>query len=105
MRCLLATAELKIGTIYPLSNTMKTQKEYCYIGITELSLFFKYILNLFESIKKKIFHPFFTTKPIVQGTGLGFLLSYDIIKAYGGVLNVESVEHDGSNFTIVIPNK
>lgn len=43
-----------------------------------------------ESVKDKIFQPFFTTKPAGSGTGLGLSLSYDIIKAHGGELKVES---------------
>ena len=43
-----------------------------------------------EHIKEKIFQPFFTTKPTGQGTGLGLSLSYDIVKAHGGELKVES---------------
>jgi len=38
----------------------------------------------------KIFQPFFTTKPTGKGTGLGLSLSYDIVKAHGGELKVES---------------
>jgi two-component system, NtrC family, sensor kinase len=51
----------------------------------------------------KIFQPFFTTKPTGQGTGLGLSLSYDIIKAHGGELKVESNEGKGSVFTISLP--
>ncbi len=43
-----------------------------------------------DDIKDKIFQPFFTTKPAGQGTGLGLSLSYDIVKAHGGELNVKS---------------
>ena len=51
----------------------------------------------------KIFQPFFTTKPTGQGTGLGLSLSYDIVKAYGGELKVETKEGDGSEFIIQLP--
>ncbi|MDP3913554.1 MAG: ATP-binding protein [Bacteroidota bacterium] len=54
-------------------------------------------------IVDKIFQPFFTTKPTGQGTGLGLSLSYDIIKAHGGELKVETREGEGSEFTIILP--
>ena len=56
-----------------------------------------------ESIKDKIFQPFFTTKPTGQGTGLGLSLSYDIIKAHGGEITVDTGEGKGSTFTIQLP--
>jgi two-component system, NtrC family, sensor kinase len=55
------------------------------------------------AIRDKIFQPFFTTKPTGQGTGLGLSLSYDIIKAHGGELNVGSVEGKGAEFVVVLP--
>jgi len=51
----------------------------------------------------KIFQPFFTTKPTGQGTGLGLSLSYDIVKAHGGELKVETREGEGSEFIIQLP--
>jgi two-component system NtrC family sensor kinase len=56
-----------------------------------------------DSIKEKIFQPFFTTKPTGQGTGLGLSLSYDIVKAHGGTLEVNSTEGVGSEFIIQLP--
>ncbi|HQU54285.1 MAG TPA: ATP-binding protein, partial [Saprospiraceae bacterium] len=53
-----------------------------------------------DSIKDKIFQPFFTTKPTGQGTGLGLSLAYDIIKAHGGEMLMESEEGKGTEFTI-----
>ncbi|MFD2523230.1 sensor histidine kinase [Emticicia soli] len=57
-----------------------------------------------ESVKNKIFQPFFTTKPTGQGTGLGLSLAYDIIvKGHNGTLEVNSKEGEGTEFVIVIP--
>jgi len=56
-----------------------------------------------DSIKEKIFQPFFTTKPTGQGTGLGLSLTYDIIKAHGGEIEVETEEGKGSKFIIQLP--
>ena len=52
----------------------------------------------------KIFQPFFTTKPTGQGTGLGLSLSYDIVKAHGGELSVETKEGEGTTFIIRLPD-
>ncbi len=54
-------------------------------------------------ILDKIFQPFFTTKPTGQGTGLGLSLSYDIVKAHGGELKVETKEGEGTTFIISLP--
>lgn len=56
-----------------------------------------------DSIKDKIFQPFFTTKPTGSGTGLGLSLSYDIVKAHGGELLVDSEKGKGSTFYLRIP--
>jgi signal transduction histidine kinase len=51
----------------------------------------------------KIFQPFFTTKPTGQGTGLGLSLSYDIIKAHGGEITVNTKKDEGAEFIIQLP--
>ncbi|HET7117162.1 MAG TPA: ATP-binding protein [Hanamia sp.] len=56
-----------------------------------------------QNIVDKIFQPFFTTKPTGSGTGLGLSLSYDIVKAHGGEIKVESKEGEGSEFIIQLP--
>jgi signal transduction histidine kinase/ligand-binding sensor domain-containing protein len=56
-----------------------------------------------QKILDKIFQPFFTTKPTGQGTGLGLSLSYDIVKAHGGELKVETKENEGTTFIMVLP--
>jgi len=57
-----------------------------------------------QKILDKIFQPFFTTKPTGQGTGLGLSLSYDIIKAHGGELKVETKEGEWAMFIVKMPN-
>ncbi|MEO6674019.1 MAG: ATP-binding protein [Ginsengibacter sp.] len=57
----------------------------------------------YGSARKKIFQPFFTTKAIGHGTGLGLSLSYDIIKAHGGEIKVETKEGEGTEFIILLP--
>lgn len=49
-----------------------------------------------DKVKEKIFQPFFTTKPTGQGTGLGLSLSYDIVKAHGGELKVETLSAEAA---------
>jgi two-component system NtrC family sensor kinase len=56
-----------------------------------------------EKVVDKIFQPFFTTKPTGQGTGLGLSLSYDIIKAHGGEIKVDTQEGEGAHFIIQLP--
>jgi len=56
-----------------------------------------------QKIVDKIFQPFFTTKPTGQGTGLGLSLAYDIVKAHGGEIKVETEEGEGTRFIIQLP--
>jgi len=56
-----------------------------------------------QKIQDKIFQPFFTTKPAGQGTGLGLSLAYDIVKAHGGEIVVNSREGTGSEFIVKLP--
>ena len=57
-----------------------------------------------EHVQRKIFQPFFTTKPVGEGTGLGLSMSFDIItKGHGGTLAVSSTEGVGTEFVIRLP--
>jgi signal transduction histidine kinase len=56
-----------------------------------------------QKVMDKIFQPFFTTKPTGQGTGLGLSLSYDIVKAHGGDIKVETREGKGTEFFVLLP--
>ena len=57
---------------------------------------------------KKIFQPFFTTKPMGKGTGLGLAVSYGIVKMHCGDIKVQSQSNTasgptGTTFTVVLP--
>ena len=54
-------------------------------------------------VSDKIFQPFFTTKPTGHGTGLGLSLAYDIVKAHGGEIKVETKEGEATEFIVQLP--
>ena len=56
-----------------------------------------------QKILDKIFQPFFTTKPTGQGTGLGLSLAYDIVKAHGGEIKVNTQEDQFTEFVVHLP--
>lgn len=58
-----------------------------------------------QKVLDKIYQPFFTTKPVGQGTGLGLSLSYDtIVKVHGGQMNAETKEGEFAEFIITLNN-
>ena len=62
-------------------------------------------IGMEEKIKKHIFDPFYTTKEIGQGTGLGLYISHKIIEEHSGSIQVKSQKGKGSTFSIMLPIK
>lgn len=56
-----------------------------------------------DKIVARIFEPFFSTKPLGNGSGLGLATSHGIIKDHGGVIIVDSIPGQGSTFHVFIP--
>jgi signal transduction histidine kinase len=56
-------------------------------------------------VRARLFEPFFTTKPVGQGTGLGLYVSYEIVRAHGGEIRVDSEPGRGSRFEVRLPLK
>jgi signal transduction histidine kinase len=56
-----------------------------------------------DNIKDRIFDPFFSTKPVGQGTGLGLHVVYDLVKKHKGKIKIESIADQGTSFYIFLP--
>jgi signal transduction histidine kinase len=56
-----------------------------------------------EEIRERIFDPFFSTREVGKGTGLGLAVSYNIVAAHGGDIEVESQEGEGASFRVTLP--
>lgn len=86
------------GSDYEPSITVRTKRNADHISISVIDNG----NGISSKVLDKIFQPFFTTKPTGQGTGLGLSLSYDIVKAQGGEIRVETKEGQGSEFIVSI---
>jgi two-component system NtrC family sensor kinase len=60
-------------------------------------------IGMSADVKARIFDPFYTTKPVGQGTGLGLSVSYGIVEKHGGRIVVDSTPGVGSRFTVWLP--
>lgn len=88
--------------VYSNSNPQIISKTYkdenrVYISITDNGI------GIPDSAIDKIFDPFYTTKKVGEGTGLGLWVSYNIIKSFQGEIQVNSIEGEGTTFTIILP--
>jgi signal transduction histidine kinase len=60
-------------------------------------------IGMTDEVEGQIFNPFFTTKDVGEGTGLGLCVVQGIVTAHGGTIEVESEEGKGTNFTVRLP--
>ena len=60
-------------------------------------------MGISQDAMPKIFEPFYTTKRVGEGTGLGLWVSYGIVKSFHGNIQVSSTEGEGTTFTITLP--
>ena len=60
-------------------------------------------IGMSDEILKQIFIPFFTTKDITEGTGLGLPVVHGIVSSHGGSIKVESKVNVGSKFEVILP--
>jgi len=61
------------------------------------------ICGISPEIREKIFNPYFTTKPIGKGTGMGLSMVHNIVQNHGGFIRLDSAVNEGTTFTIALP--
>ncbi len=54
-------------------------------------------------VQRRIFEPFYTTKPVGQGTGLGLSMAFSIVQKHGGRIEVQSAPGEGTRFRVWVP--
>ena len=60
-------------------------------------------MGMSEEVQKQIFVPFYTTKEVGEGTGLGLSVVHGIVSSHGGRIEVRSIEGEGTRFEIKLP--
>lgn len=76
---------------------IKREKNHVVVSISDNGI------GMTDEVRKSLFNPFFTTKE--KGVGLGLFIVYNIVKAHGGYIEVESQPNMGSTFLIYLPEK
>lgn len=78
-----------------IANFTKSNREHVKISIRDHGV------GMSEEVKKKIFEPYFSTKP--NGTGLGLATCYSIIKQHDGIISFNSKPNEGTEFSVYLP--
>ena len=104
---------LIVNSVHAIESAIqggRTTGHFIQIGVKSLAK--EWVFSLQDSgcgISKanmlNLFRPFFTTKDIGVGTGLGLATSYGIVESWGGKIQVESQENEGTTFSIFLPKK
>jgi C4-dicarboxylate-specific signal transduction histidine kinase len=74
-----------------LTITMKSEKGWAYLAIKDNAG------GIDNEVKEKMFNPYFTTKEVGKGLGLGLAITYEIVQEYGGSIRVENISNNTSN--------
>ncbi|MCQ8278714.1 response regulator [Acetobacteraceae bacterium KSS8] len=56
-----------------------------------------------DTLRERVFEPFFTTKPVGSGTGLGLAIAYNVVRAHGGAIVLDTPDGGGARFTVSVP--
>lgn len=56
-----------------------------------------------ETTQRRLFEPFYTTRPVGSGQGLGLAVSYGVVKQHGGSIEFDSAPGKGTTFRVILP--
>ncbi len=96
-RLTLATKNVVVDSRYVESHPWATPGKYVLLSVTDTGT------GMTPESRERAFEPFYTTKPVHQGTGLGLSTVYGIVRQHGGMVEVESELERGSAFSIYLP--
>jgi PAS domain S-box-containing protein len=88
---------IKDGGRVELSSTYSTRDRAIFVQVRDTGY------GIAHDVIDRIWDPFFTTKEVGKGVGLGLALSYNIVKRHGGEISVKSAVGEGSQFTVRLP--
>ena len=88
---------IKDGGLVALATTYSDHDRAIYIQVSDTGC------GIAHEVIDRIWDPFFTTKDVGKGLGLGLALSYNIVKRHGGEIAVKSAVGEGSQFTVCLP--
>jgi signal transduction histidine kinase len=88
---------IKDGGLIKVSTTYSDKDRALYVQVRDTGC------GIAHDVIDRIWDPFFTTKEVGKGVGLGLALSYNIVKRHGGEISVKSTVGEGSLFTVRLP--
>ncbi|MBC8412378.1 MAG: PAS domain S-box protein [Nitrospira sp.] len=95
----ISTAQIEVDNAFAKANDLEKAGIYAVLCVTDTGK------GISEINKKKVFEPFYTTKAVGEGTGLGLPIIYGIIKQHMGCITLKSTEGKGTTFCIYLPIK
>ncbi len=96
-RITISTRVVENISLLPWQVNQSNKKNYIHLSITDTGI------GMNKEIKEKSFVPFYTTKDIGQGMGLGLTITYGIIERYNGFIDVESSPGSGTTVHMYLP--
>jgi len=88
---------IKDGGRVEITSTFSDEDQALYVQVRDTGC------GIAPNVIDRIWDPFFTTKEVGKGVGLGLALTYNIVKRHGGEISVKSTVGKGSQFTVRLP--